>query len=90
MSLFHGLFALSVSLSFSVSAQNDAGSYKWGISLNGTVSNISKLRRSSAALLSSVLECVRWDMDEDEIARLTAVSFGLLAVMLCLAIIDHV
>jgi hypothetical protein len=47
MAFFYGLFTLSVSLSFSVlGAKLCAGSYKMGISHNGTASNISKLRGS--------------------------------------------
>jgi hypothetical protein len=63
MGLFYGLFALSVFLSFSVlGVKLWAGSYKVGISHNGTASNIFKLRGSSAALLPYVvpLSTGRW------------------------------
>ena len=60
MGLFYRLFAMSVFLSFSVlGAKLWVGSYKVGISHNGTASNTSKLRESSAALLPSLLERMR-------------------------------
>jgi hypothetical protein len=41
---------------FGSKRHNDARSYKWGISLNGTASNISKFRRPTSAVFPSVLE----------------------------------
>jgi hypothetical protein len=62
-----------------------------GMSLNGTASNTSNLRRPASAVFPSVLERMRWTMDEDNMARFTGVSLGLLAlVMLGLSVLDRV
>jgi hypothetical protein len=67
MGLFYGLFAVSVFLSFSVlGAKLWVGSYKVGIRHNGTASNISKLRGSSAG--SIVIGTNEEDMNESKVA----------------------